>query len=59
MALKLTQQELAVITGVSQKEVDLFEHNFPVRLEAKHKLLKELWAARYVLYKTFSPAKKH
>jgi transcriptional regulator with XRE-family HTH domain len=42
----LTQKELADITGISQEEVDLFEQNLPVRLEAKRKLLKELWATR-------------
>lgn len=39
----LTQQELAQMAGVSEEEVNLFEHNLPMRLEAKHKLLRELW----------------
>ena len=39
----LTQQELAQMAGVSEEEVNLFEHNLPVRLEAKNKLLRELW----------------
>ncbi len=38
----LTQQELAQIAGVSEEEVNLFEHNLPVRFGAKHKLLREL-----------------
>jgi transcriptional regulator with XRE-family HTH domain len=46
MALHLTQQELANMAGVSLEEIDLFEHNLPVRLDARRKLLKELWAAR-------------
>jgi len=46
MALQLTQQELANMAGVSLEEIDLFEHNLPVRLDARRKLLKELWAAR-------------
>ena len=42
----LTQKELANVTGVSREEVDLFEKNLPVRLDAKCKLLKELWARK-------------
>ena len=42
----LTQQELANIVDVTSEEVDLFEHNLPVRLDAKRKLLRELWARR-------------
>jgi transcriptional regulator with XRE-family HTH domain len=48
MALKLTQQELAQIAGVAQEDVDLLEQNLPVRLDAKRKLVRELWAARNV-----------
>ena len=46
ISLLLTQQELASIAGVSHKEVNLFEHNLPVCLDAKRKLLKELWTRR-------------
>lgn len=46
MALQLTQQELANMCGVSQEEVNLFENSLPVRLDARRKLLKELWAVR-------------
>lgn len=53
LALKLTQQELADMCGISPEEVDLFEHNLPVRLGARRKLLKELWAARNALCQTF------
>ena len=42
----LTQQELANVTGVSREEVDLFEQNLPVRLDAKRKLIKELWVRK-------------
>ena len=44
--LGLTQQALAGMAGVSPDEVYLFEHNLPVRLDAKRRLLKELWARR-------------
>ncbi len=53
MTLKMTKQELANMSGVSKEEVDLFEHNLPVRLDAKRRLLKELWAARNALCQTF------
>ena len=49
----LTQQELANLAGVSLEEVDLFEHNLPVRLDARRKLLKELWSAQNALCQTF------
>ena len=42
----LTQQELAAMAGVSQKEVKLLEHNMPLRLEAKRRILQELWAMK-------------
>ena len=42
----LTQQELARIAGVSLEEVNSFEHNLPVRLDAKRRILKELWARK-------------
>ncbi len=42
----LTQRELAEIAGVSTEEVDLFEHNLPVQLDARRRILKELWAVK-------------
>jgi len=49
LALKLSQHDLAAITGVPQEEINLFECNFPVRLDTRRKLIKELWAARNIL----------
>ena len=46
ISLQLTQQELADIAGVSKDDVDFFEHNLPILLETKRKLLRGLWAAR-------------
>ena len=43
---RLTQQELANLAGVSQEDVRLFEHNLPLRLDTKRKLLRELWARK-------------
>lgn len=45
-AQHLTQQELADLAGVSRKEVNLFEHNLPVILDIRRRLLKELWARK-------------
>ena len=42
----LTQRELAEIAGVSVEEVDLFERNLPVKLDARRRILKELWAVK-------------
>jgi len=46
LALLLTQHELATIAGVPLKEVDLFEHNLPVQVDVKLKILRELWARK-------------
>ena len=42
----LTQRELADMARVSQKDVSLLEHNLPVRLDAKRRILKELYARK-------------
>jgi len=42
----LTQPELADMVGVSVEEVDLFERNLPVALDARRRILKELWAKK-------------
>lgn len=42
----LTQQELANMAGVSVEDVDLLEHNLPLPLDNKRKILKELWARK-------------
>ena len=44
--LLLTQYELAAAADVPLEEVDLFEHNLPVRLDTKRKLLRELLARK-------------
>ena len=42
----LSQQALADLAGVSREDVDLFEHDLPVQLNIKRRLLKELWSIR-------------
>ncbi len=46
ISLQLTEQELADSVGVSKKDVYLFEHNLPVPLDIKRKLLKKLYAVK-------------
>lgn len=46
ISMLLTQKKLADMAGVSQKEVDLFEHNLPLPLDSKRKILKALWARK-------------
>ena len=42
----LTQRQLAKMAGVSLEEVELFEHNLPVPLDSRRKILRELWAKK-------------
>ena len=44
----LTQQKLANMAGVSLEEVGLFEHNLPVQLDVKRKLIRELLARKAI-----------
>jgi transcriptional regulator with XRE-family HTH domain len=46
IAQHLSQQELADTAGVSVEAVGLFEHNLPLPLDNKRKILRELWAEK-------------
>ncbi len=46
IALGLSQQQLAEMTGVSRDAVYQYEHSLPVSLDARRKILKELWAIK-------------
>lgn len=46
ISLQLTQQQLANQSGISNNTVDLFEHNLPVFLDARRRIIKELWAIK-------------
>ena len=46
LALHLTQHELAALTGISREAVYQFEHNLPVVLDARRRILKKLWAIK-------------
>jgi len=46
IAQHLTQQQLADMAGVTREAVDLFEHNLPLPLDNKRRILRELWAQK-------------
>jgi transcriptional regulator with XRE-family HTH domain len=46
VSLHISRRELADAAGVSEQAVSLFEHNLPVTLECKRRVLKELWAKK-------------
>ncbi len=43
---RLSQQELADLAGVPLEQVDLFEHDLPLPLDSRRRILKELWAKK-------------
>jgi len=46
ISLHLTRQELANMAGVTVEAVDTFEHNYPLPLDYKRRILRELWAEK-------------
>lgn len=42
----LTREELAVASGVSREEVNRLERGWPLVLDHKRRIFKELWARR-------------
>jgi transcriptional regulator with XRE-family HTH domain len=44
ISLHISRRELADAAGVSEHSVSRFEHNLPVALDCKRRVLKELWA---------------
>jgi transcriptional regulator with XRE-family HTH domain len=46
LSLNITQQQLAERAGITREEVDLYERNLPVYLDARRKIIKELWAMK-------------
>jgi hypothetical protein len=44
--LFLSQQKLAELAGIAREQVDLLEHNYPVPLDSKRRVLHELWALK-------------
>jgi DNA-binding XRE family transcriptional regulator len=46
IACLLTQQNLADMAGISREQVDLLEHNYPVPLDSRRRIFRELWAIK-------------
>jgi transcriptional regulator with XRE-family HTH domain len=46
ISLRLTQQQLAGMAGISEEAVSLFENNLPVYLDARRRVIKVLWAIK-------------
>ena len=46
IASVLTRPALATLAGVSAEEVSLFERGLPVRLDARRRIMKALWAKK-------------
>ena len=46
ISLRISRRELADAAGVTGQAVNLFEHNLPVTLDSKRRILKELWAKK-------------
>jgi transcriptional regulator with XRE-family HTH domain len=46
ISLHISRREVADAAGVSEQAISLFEHNLPVALDYKRRILKELWAIK-------------
>jgi transcriptional regulator with XRE-family HTH domain len=46
IACLLTQQNVADLAGIPREQVDLLEHNYPVPLDSKRRIFRELWAIK-------------
>jgi DNA-binding XRE family transcriptional regulator len=46
LELGISQQQLANMAGISRECVYQFEHNLPVYLDARRRIIKELWAIK-------------
>ena len=42
----LSQRELADLAKVPRQHVDLFEHDLPLPLDSRRRILRELWAIK-------------
>jgi hypothetical protein len=42
----LSRRELAELAGIPVEHVNLFEHDLPVPLDSRRRIMKELWARK-------------
>ncbi len=45
-SLFLTQQRVAELAGIPKGHVDRLEHDYPIPLDSKRRIFKELWAIK-------------
>ena len=45
-SLHMSRRQLAEAAGVTEQIVIRFEHDFPVTLDSKRRIFKELWAKK-------------
>jgi DNA-binding XRE family transcriptional regulator len=46
IAQRITKSQLAEMAGVTEEAITLFEHNMPLPLDYKRRILRELWAKK-------------
>jgi hypothetical protein len=46
LSLHLNRAQVAVLAGVFEQTVNLFEHDLPVALDYRRRILKALWAQK-------------
>jgi hypothetical protein len=46
LSLRLSRAEVAALAGVFEQTVNLFEHDLPVALDYRRRILKQLWALK-------------
>ena len=46
LGCQLTAQDLADRAGISREHIRLLEHNYPVPLDSKRRVFRELWAIK-------------
>jgi DNA-binding XRE family transcriptional regulator len=42
----LTQRELADLAGIPEEQVEMFERDYPIPLDSRRRIFKELWAIK-------------
>jgi DNA-binding XRE family transcriptional regulator len=46
IASMLTQRELADLAGIPEEQVEMFERDYPIPLDSRRRIFKELWAIK-------------
>lgn len=46
IARLLSQKNLADLAGVPREQIDSLEHNYPIPLDSRRRIFRELWAIK-------------